>query len=152
MGKGFWHIYAAIGLTMWVGAASLIRKQVRVLREKEYIEAAKVLGLSDMRIIARHILPNMVSPLMAIAASTFAAAIVMEAGLSFLGIGVQDPIPSWGLMIRENYHFLFTNRPIPVLVPGIAIVILALAFNVLANAFGDAQDVRATSRKNSESI
>jgi peptide/nickel transport system permease protein len=123
-----------------------------VLREKEYIEAAKVLGLSDIRIIARHILPNMASPMMAIAASTFAAAIVMESGLSFLVIGVQDPIPSWGLMIRENYHFLHINRPIPVLIPGIAIVILAMAFNVLADAFRDVQDVRATSRTNRESI
>jgi peptide/nickel transport system permease protein len=142
IGKGFLQIFIAIGLTMWVSAARLIRGQVLVLRELEYVQAAKTLGLSNMRIIFRHILPNIAGPLMVIAASNFAAAILIEAGLSFLGIGVQPPMPSWGLMIKEHYNFLITNRPALALIPGIAIMILVYAFNILGNALRDVLDVR----------
>lgn len=142
IGKGFWEIFIAIGLTMWVSAARLIRGQVLVLREMEYISAAKAIGLSNMRIIFRHILPNIAGPLMVIAASNFAAAILIEAGLSFLGIGVQPPQPSWGLMIKEHYNFLLTNRPLLAIIPGIAIMLLVYAFNVLGNALRDVLDVR----------
>ncbi len=142
IGKGFWQIFVAIGLTMWVSAARLIRGQVLVLRELEYVQAARTLGLSDMRIIFRHILPNIAGPLMVIAASNFAAAILIEAGLSFLGIGVQPPTPSWGLMIKEHYNFLLANRPAIALIPGIAIMLLVYAFNILGNALRDALDVR----------
>lgn len=142
IGKGFWEIFIAIGLTMWVSAARLIRGQVLVLRELEYITAARVMGLSDIRIIFRHILPNIAGPLMVIAASNFAAAILIEAGLSFLGIGVQPPMPSWGLMIKEHYNFLLTNRPLLAIIPGIAIMLLVYAFNILGNALRDLLDVR----------
>lgn len=142
LGKGFWQIFIAIGLTMWVSAARLIRGQVMVLRELDYVKAAKTLGLSDMRIMFRHILPNIAGPLMVIAASNFAAAILIEAGLSFLGIGVQPPTPSWGLMIKEHYNFLLTNRPILAIIPGIAIMVLVYAFNILGNALRDVLDVR----------
>lgn len=142
IGKGFWEIFIAIGLTMWVSAARLIRGQVLVLREMEYITAARALGLTDMRIIFRHILPNIAGPLMVIAAGNFATAILIEAGLSFLGIGVQPPQPSWGLMIKEHYNFLLTNRPLLAIIPGIAIMLLVYAFNVLGNALRDALDVR----------
>ncbi len=142
IGKGFWEIFVAIGLTMWVGAARLIRGQVLVLREMEYITAAKALGLSDRRIIFKHILPNIAGPIMVIAASNFATAILIEAGLSFLGIGVQPPQPSWGLMIKEHYNFLLTNRPLLAIIPGIAIMLLVYAFNILGNALRDAFDVR----------
>jgi len=143
IGKGFWEIFIAIGLTMWVSAARLIRGQVLVLREMEYITAAKALGFTDMRIIFRHILPNIAGPLMVIAASNFATAILVEAGLSFLGIGVQPPQPSWGLMIKEHYNFLITNRPLLAIIPGLAIMLLVYAFNVLGNALRDVLDVRA---------
>ena len=142
IGKGFLELFAAIGLSMWVGAARLIRGQVMVLREMEYITAAKALGLGDMRIIVRHILPNIAGPVMVIAASNFAAAILVEAGLSFLGFGVQPPDPSWGLMIKEQYSFLLTNRPMLALIPGIAIMLLVFAFNILGNALRDVLDVR----------
>jgi len=142
IGKGFWEIFIAIGLTMWVSAARLIRGQVLVLREMEYITAAKALGLNDMRIIFRHILPNIAGPIMVIAASNFAAAILIEAGLSFLGIGVQPPQPSWGLMIKEHYNFLLTNRPLLALIPGIAIMLLVYAFNILGNGLRDVLDVK----------
>lgn len=142
IGKGFWEIFIAIGLTMWVSAARLIRGQVLVLREMEYITAAKALGIGHLRIIFRHILPNIAGPLMVIAAGNFAAAILIEAGLSFLGIGVQPPQPSWGLMIKEHYNFLLTNRPFLALIPGIAIMLLVYAFNILGNALRDVLDVR----------
>lgn len=142
VGKGFWEIFIAIGLTMWVGAARLIRGQVLVLREMEYITAAKASGLSDLRIIFRHILPNVAGPVMVIAAANFATAILIEAGLSFLGIGVQPPQPSWGLMIKEHYNFLLTNRAMLAIIPGIAIMLLVFAFNILGNALRDILDVR----------
>ena len=141
IGKGFWEIFIAIGLSMWVGAARLIRGQVLVLREMEYITAAKALGLGDMRIIFRHILPNIAGPIMVIAAGNFAAAILVEVGLSFLGFGVQPPHPSWGRMIKEHYNFLLTNRPLLALIPGIAIMLLVYAFNILGNALRDVLDV-----------
>lgn len=145
LGKGFWQIFIAVGLTMWVSVARLIRGQVMALKELEYVQAAKALGLSDSRIIIKHILPNILGPVLVIAASNFATAIIIEAGLSFLGIGVQPPQPSWGLMIKENYNFIITHNAILALVPGLAIMLLVLAFNLLGNGLRDAVDVRSTS-------
>ena len=142
LGKGFWQIFIAVGLTMWVSVARLVRGQVLGLKELEYIQAAKALGLSNSRIIFRHILPNISGPLMVIAASNFATAIIIEAGLSFLGIGVQPPQPSWGLMIKENYNFIITHNPLLALIPGFAIMLLVLAFNLLGNGLRDAMDVK----------
>ncbi|HEY5406802.1 MAG TPA: ABC transporter permease [Ginsengibacter sp.] len=142
LGKGFWQIFIAVGLTMWVNVARTIRGQVLSLREMEYIQAAKALGLKNMRIIIRHVLPNVLGPVIVIAASNFASAIIIEAGLSFLGVGVQPPTPSWGLMIKENYNFIITHNPTLALAPGIAIMILVLAFNLLGNGLRDALDVR----------
>lgn len=142
LGKGFWQVFIAVGLTMWVGVARLVRGQVLAVRELEYIEAAKALGFSHFRIIVRHILPNIMGPVMVIAAANFASAIVIEAGLSFLGIGVQPPQPSWGLMIKENYNFIITQNPMLALAPGFAIMLLVLAFNLLGNGLRDALNVR----------
>ncbi|MEO6719232.1 MAG: ABC transporter permease [Ferruginibacter sp.] len=142
LGKGFWQIFIAVGLTLWVSVARLIRGQVMAIKELEYVQAAKALGLSDTRIIVRHILPNILGPVMVIAASNFATAIIIEAGLSFLGIGVQPPQPSWGLMIKENYNFIITHNPMLALIPGFAIMLLVLAFNLLGNGLRDAVDVR----------
>jgi peptide/nickel transport system permease protein len=142
LGKGFWQIFIAVGLTMWVSVARVVRGQVIALREMEYIQAAKALGLKDGRIIFRHILPNVLGPVMVIAASNFASAIIIEAGLSFLGVGIQPPTPSWGLMIKENYNFIITHNPALALAPGVAIMILVLAFNLLGNGLRDALDVR----------
>lgn len=142
LGKGFWQVFIAVGLTMWVNVARLVRGQVLAVRELEYIEATKALGYSDMRAIFRHILPNILGPVMVIAASNFASAIVIEAGLSFLGVGVQPPQPSWGLMIKENYNFIITHNPMLALAPGIAIMLLVLAFNLVGNGLRDALNVR----------
>jgi peptide/nickel transport system permease protein len=142
LGKGFWQIFIAVGLTMWVSVARVVRGQVIALRELEYIQAAKALGLKNFRIIVRHILPNVLGPVIVIAAANFASAIIIEAGLSFLGVGIQPPTPSWGLMLKENYNFIITHRPALALAPGIAIMILVLAFNLLGNGLRDALDVR----------
>jgi ABC-type dipeptide/oligopeptide/nickel transport system permease subunit len=142
LGKGFWQVFIAIGLTMWVNVARIIRGQVLSVRELEYVEAARALGYSNFRIIFRHILPNVMGPVLVVAASNFASAIVIEAGLSFLGLGVQPPQPSWGLMIKENYNFIITHNPMLALAPGLAIMVLVLAFNMLGNGLRDALDIR----------
>lgn len=142
LGKGFWQVFIAVGLTMWVNVARLVRGQVLAARELQYVEAAKALGFSHLRIITKHILPNILGPILVIAASNFASAIVIEAGLSFLGVGVQPPQPSWGLMIKENYNFIITQNPMLALAPGFAIMLLVLAFNLLGNGLRDALNVR----------
>lgn len=143
LGKGFWQVFIAIGLTMWVNVARIIRGQVLSVREMEYVEAARALGFAHPRIIVRHVLPNVMGPVMVVAASNFASAIVIEAGLSFLGVGVQPPQPSWGLMIKENYNFIITQNPMLALAPGFAIMLLVLAFNMLGNGLRDALQVKA---------
>jgi ABC-type dipeptide/oligopeptide/nickel transport system permease subunit len=142
LGKGFWQVFVAVGLTMWVSVARLVRGQVLAVRELEYVEATRALGYSNFRTIVKHIWPNIMGPVMVIAASNFASAIVIEAGLSFLGVGVQAPMPSWGLMIKENYNFIITNNPMLALAPGFAIMLLVLAFNLLGNGLRDALNVR----------
>jgi ABC-type dipeptide/oligopeptide/nickel transport system permease subunit len=142
LGKGFWQVFIAIGLTLWVNVARIVRGQVLAVREREYVEAARALGYSHSRILFRHILPNIMGPVWVVAASNFASAIVIEAGLSFLGVGVQPPQPSWGLMIKENYNFIITHNPVLALAPGVAIMLLVLAFNLLGNGLRDVLDVR----------
>ena len=142
LGKGFWQVFIAVGLTLWVNVARIVRGQVMGIRELEYVEATKALGFSHARTVFRHILPNVLGPVLVVAASNFAVAIVMEAGLSFLGVGVQPPQPSWGLMIKENYNFIITDNPMLAIVPGLAIMILVLAFNTVGNGLRDAMDVR----------
>jgi peptide/nickel transport system permease protein len=142
LGKGFWQVFIAVGLTMWVNVARLVRGQVLGVRELEYVEATRALGFSSFRTIVRHIWPNIMGPVIVIAASNFASAIVIEAGLSFLGVGVQPPQPSWGLMIKENYNFIITQNPMLALAPGFAIMLLVLAFNLLGNGLRDALNVK----------
>jgi peptide/nickel transport system permease protein len=143
LGKGFWQIFIAIGLSMWVNVARIVRGQILSVRELEYVEAAKALGYSPVRILFRHVLPNVMGPVLVIAASNFASAIVIEAGLSFLGLGVQPPQPSWGLMIKENFNFIITHNPMLALAPGFAIMLLVLAFNLLGNGLRDALSVKS---------
>ncbi len=142
LGKGFWQIFIAVGLTMWVEVARVVRGQMMSVREKEYVEAGFALGFSNFRIMMRHILPNILSPVIVISAANFAAAILIEAGLSFLGIGVQPPVPSWGNMIKEYYSYIVLNSAYLAIIPGVAIVVLVLAFMTLGNSLRDALDVR----------
>lgn len=143
LGKGFWQVFIAVGLTLWVSTARIIRTQTLSIRELQYVEAARALGFGSGYIIFRQILPNVMGPVMVMAASNFASAIIIEAGLSFLGVGVQPPQPSWGLMIKENYNFIITHNPLLALSPGICIMLLVLAFNLLGNGLRDALDVRS---------
>ena len=126
---------------MWVDIARVVRGQFISLREMEYVEASKALGFKSFTIMFRHILPNMTGTLTVISASNFASAILTEAGLSFLGIGVQPPMPSWGNMIKENYGYIILDYAYLAIVPGIAIVMLVLAFMLLGNALRDATDI-----------
>jgi peptide/nickel transport system permease protein len=143
LGKGFWQVFIAVGLTMWVEVARVVRGQMMSLREKEFTEAAKALGYNDLRIIVRHLLPNVMSPVIVISAANFASAILIEAGLSFLGLGVQPPVPSWGSMIKENYAFIILDSAYLAIMPGNAIMLLVLSFMLIGNALRDALDVRA---------
>ena len=141
-GSGFWKVFVAVGLTMWVEVARITRGQVLGVREKEYIEAAKAIGNSSSRIIFRHVLPNVLSPIIVMSAANFASAILMEAGLSFLGLGAQIPTPSWGNMIRESYSYLTTDMAYLAFLPGVCIMLLVLSFMMVGNGLRDALDVR----------
>jgi peptide/nickel transport system permease protein len=145
LGKGFYQVFIAVGLTMWVEVARVTRGQILSLREKEYVEAARVMGFSDLRIILRHLLPGCYGTLIVISASNFATAILLEAGLSFLGVGAQPPMASWGGMMREHYGYLLLGKPWLALIPGIAISLLVLAFVMLGNALRDLSDVKRAS-------
>lgn len=140
LGKGFWQVFVAVGLTMWVEVARLVRGQVISVRENEYVEAAKALGLKSFRIIRRHILPVIMGPVIIISAANFASAILIEAGLSFLGIGVQPPMPSWGSMIREHYGYIILDKAYLAILPGVAIMLMVLAFMLIGNGLRDALD------------
>jgi len=142
LGKGFWQVFVAVGLTMWVEVARVVRGQVLGIREKEFIQAAKSLGYSSLRILFRHVLPNVLTPVIIISAANFASAILMEAGLSFLGIGVQPPIPSWGTMIKDHYGFIIVNKAYLAFLPGLAIMLMVLSFTMVGNGLRDALDVR----------
>jgi peptide/nickel transport system permease protein len=139
--KGVWVSFVAVGLTMWVDVARVVRGQVLGLRSATFIEAGRVLGLPTSRLIFVHLLPNLRGPLIVLATSNFAAAILLEAGLSFLGLGVQPPAPSWGLMVKEGYDLLGTEAGLWLTaLPGLAISLLVLSFNVLGNGLRDAFD------------
>jgi peptide/nickel transport system permease protein len=142
LGKGFWQIFIAVGFTMWVEVARVTRGQILAIRKIEYVEAARALGFSNFRIIFRHILPNAAVPIIVISAANFASAILIEAGLSFLGIGVQPPMPSWGTMIRENYAYLILNAAHLAVLPGLAIMLIVLSFMIIGNGLRDALDVK----------
>ncbi len=142
LGKGFWQVFVAVGLTMWVEVARLVRGQVKVTKEQDFIQAAKVLGFSSIRILVKHVLPLLIAPLIVISAANFASAILMESGLSFLGIGAQPPMPSWGGMVKDHFRYLLLGKPYLALLPGLAIMSLVLAFMLLGNSLRDALDVR----------
>ncbi|MGB3180109.1 MAG: ABC transporter permease [Cyclobacteriaceae bacterium] len=139
--RGVWVAFIAVGLTMWVDVARVVRGQILSVKEKLYVEAARAFGIKNMQIIYKHILPNILGPLIVIATANFAAAILLEAGLSFLGLSVQPPTPSWGIMIYEGYHAIGSPNSWPLVVlPGAAICLMVLAFNLLGNGLRDAYD------------
>ena len=142
LGKGFWQVFIAVGLTMWVEVARVVRGQVKSIKQLPYITAAHALGYSNLRIITKHILPNIMAPVIVISAANFAAAILIESGLSFLGIGAQPPIPTWGNMIKEHYNYIVLGQAHLAIIPGLAIMSLVMAFMLVGNTLRDAFDVK----------
>jgi ABC-type dipeptide/oligopeptide/nickel transport system permease subunit len=142
LGKGFWQVFIAVGLTMWVEVARVVRGQVKQYKERQFVVAAKVLGYNDFRIITNHILPNIISPLIVISAANFAASILIESGLSFLGLGAQPPMTSWGLMIKDHYNYIILGKPFLAIIPGLCIMLLVCSFMILGNSFRDLLDVK----------
>jgi len=147
LGKGILQVFIAVGLTMWVDVARLIRGQILSIREKEFVEAGRALGFKNMRIILKHILSNVMGHGIVIAASNFASAILTEAGLSFLGIGAQPPTPSWGEMINAHRGYVLVEAAYLAFVPGLAIMILVLAFMLVGNGLRDALDSKSLDSK-----
>jgi len=139
--KGIYQVFLAIGLSMWVELARIVRGQVLQIKEMEYVQAAKVLGFGNLQILFRHILPNIMAPIIVVCAANFASAILLEAGLSFLGLGVQPPMPSWGSMIKEHYNYIVFDAAYLAVIPGVCIMLLVMSFNFLGNALRDALDV-----------
>ncbi len=143
LGKGFWQVFIAVGLTMWVEVARVVRGQIMSVKEMQYITAARALGYGDLRIIVKHILPNIMAPIIVISAANFAAAILIESGLSFLGIGAQPPMASWGAMIKDHYNYIILGKPYLAIIPGLCIMSLVMAFMLIGNALRDALDVKS---------
>ncbi len=142
LGKGFWQVFIAVGLTMWVEVARVVRGQIISAKEMQYVTAARALGFTDFRIISKHILPNIMAPVIVISAANFAAAILIESGLSFLGIGAQPPMASWGAMIKDHYNYIILGKPYLALIPGFCIMLLVMSFMLIGNALRDALDVK----------
>lgn len=142
LGKGFWQVFIAVGLTMWVEVARVVRGQVMGVKQMQYVTAARALGYKDFRIITKHILPNVMAPVIVISAANFASAILIESGLSFLGLGAQPPTPSWGAMIKDHYSYIILGKPYLAIIPGAAIMSLVMAFMLMGNALRDAMDVK----------
>ncbi len=138
---GLLFLFIAIGALNWIGMARLARGQVLSYKEKEFIEAAQALGASDTRVIFRHLMPNIIGPLIIAETLAIPGYIFLEAALSFIGLGVNPPTPSWGAMINDGYAAV-RSRPYLVLVPGIALTTLTLAFNFMGDGLRDAFDVR----------
>jgi peptide/nickel transport system permease protein len=141
LGKGFWQSFVAIGLTGWVEIARIVRGQFFSLRETEYVEATRALGYKPLRIIFRHMLPNTIGPIIVTGTAGLATAIIFEASLSFLGLGVQPPTPSWGQMVFDGYKYIVagTNWGLAVY-PSVAIMLTVFAVNLIGDGLRDAFD------------
>ncbi|MCX6351653.1 MAG: ABC transporter permease [Bacteroidetes bacterium] len=142
LGRGFWQVFIAVGLTMWVEVARLVRGQILSIKEYEYVNAGKALGFGNSRLIIKHIIPAITGPVIVISAANFASAILLESGLSFLGVGIQPPAPSWGMMLNDHFGYIVLDTAYLAFLPGFAIMFMVLAFNFLGNGLRDAYDVK----------
>lgn len=141
-GRSITVIFVAVGLTMWIEVARLVRGMVLQLKEKTYISAAESLGISNASILLKHILPNIIGPVTVLIASNFAIAILIEAGLSYLGFGVQPPTPSLGNLLNENYGYALSGKLYMAIIPAISIMLLVLSFNLVGNALSNIFDAK----------
>jgi peptide/nickel transport system permease protein len=141
MGPGLGNVILALAISGWVGYARLVRAQVMAVKEREFVEAARALGASDLRVMGRHILPNILQPLIVQAAIGMAGAVLAEATLSFLGLGVPPPTASWGSMLNDARSHLF-DSPHLVFFPAMAVMLCVLAFNFIGDALRDWMDPR----------
>jgi peptide/nickel transport system permease protein len=141
-GPGIFNLILALSLGGWVGYARLVRAQVLAVREREFVEAARALGATDMRVIVRHILPNIIQPIVVQAAIGMAGAILAEATMSFLGLGVPPPTASWGAMLNDGRAHLF-DAPHLVIFPALAVMLAVLSFNFIGDALRDVLDPRS---------
>ncbi len=141
-GRGLGVIFLAVGLTMWVDVARIVRGQVLSIKEQTFVLAAKSIGLSNRVIIMRHILPNIAGPLLVIISANFATAILIEAGLSYLGFGVNPPAPSLGNLLNENYGYVLSGNFGIAVLPALLIMILVLAFNLIGSGLRDIFDIK----------
>lgn len=145
MGPGLGNVIVALAISGWVGYARLVRGQVMAVKEREFVEAARALGASDLRILSRHVLPNILQPLIVQAAIGMATAVMAEATLSFLGLGVPPPAASWGSMLNDARSHLF-DSPHMVFFPAMAVMLCVLSFNFIGDALRDLMDPRARLR------
>ena len=141
-----YNVMIVIGVTSWEGTARFVRAEFLSLRERDYVQAARALGVKDRRIIFRHILPNALAPVFVTASLGVASAILVEAGLSFLGFGVQPPAPSWGNILTEGRTYIFDAWWLTIF-PGLAILITVLSFNLFGEGLRDALDPRLRGRR-----
>ena len=146
MGPSLINIMIVIGITSWMGTARFVRAEFLSLRERDFVQAARSLGVKDSRIIFQHILPNALAPVFVTATLSVASAILVEAGLSFLGFGVQPPAPSWGNILTEGRTYIFDAWWLTVF-PGLAILITVLSFNLVGEGLRDALDPRLRGRR-----
>jgi peptide/nickel transport system permease protein len=141
MGKGFQNVFIAIGILGWPSIARVFRSSILGIKKNEYVDAARAMGASTTRILSRHLMPNSISPIIVYATMSIGGAILTEAALSFLGMGVQPPQPSWGLMLSDARAYMFT-APWLMIYPGLAILTTVLAFVLLGDGLRDALDVK----------
>ena len=141
IGPGIQNVFIAIGILGWPSIARVFRSAILTVKENDYVDAARAMGASDARIIARHIFPNSVAVIVVYATMNTGSAILTEAALSFLGMGVQAPNPSWGIMIQDGATYLAT-QPWLMIMPGLAILTTVLAFTLLGDGLRDALDVK----------
>ncbi len=146
LGPSLFKVMVVIGITSWMGTSRFVRAEFLSLRERDFTQAAKALGVKDSRIIFRHILPNALAPVFVTATLDVATAILVEAGLSFLGFGVQPPAPSWGNILTEGRTYIFDAWWLTVF-PGLAILMTVLSFNLLGEGLRDALDPRLRGRR-----
>src|SRR5258706_7248896 len=142
LGPGIFNLILALSIGGWVGYARLVRAQVLAAKEKEYVEAARALGASDLRIVMKHIVPNIIQPVVVQAAIGMAGAVLAEATMSFLGLGVPPPAASWGSMLNDARSHLF-DAPHMVIFPAVAVMLAVVSFNFVGDALRDYMDPRS---------